>query len=107
MGQQNYKLFIVFTLLAIAYNIIHLIFLGFALSHLLESTSFNKDYNQDLTLAWISVILPVPLMGFLFYLLGFHAWITYQGFSTYEYIFWKRLRDRLSAKIKVSYKPLP
>jgi len=49
------------------------------------------------------VTLPAPLLFFLVYLLTFHAWISYQGFSTYEYILWKRLRDRLRAKTKVRY----
>jgi hypothetical protein len=43
----------------------------------------------------------VPILAFIIYLLLFHAWISYHGFSTYEYILWTRIKERLHKKIKV------
>jgi len=40
------------------------------------------------------------MLGFLLYLLVFHWWLCRQGYSTYEYILWKRLRDRLLEKTR-------
>ena len=87
-------------MLAFVYNLVHPLLVSFLLHHLYKHPS-PASFPQDATLCWISVTLPAPLLFFLVYLLTFHAWISYQGFSTYEYILWKRLRDRLRAKTKV------
>jgi hypothetical protein len=50
----------------------------------------------------VSLVSSAPLFLFLAYLLGFHAWITFHGFSTYEYILWRRMKLKLIAKLKVT-----
>jgi hypothetical protein len=39
------------------------------------------------------------MLGFLAYLLGFHSWIKYKGFSTYEYIMWNRIKVKMQMKV--------
>jgi len=50
----------------------------------------------------VSLASAGPLFLFLAYLLVFHAWITFHGFSTYEYILWRRMKQKLLAKLKVN-----
>lgn len=105
IGEQNYRLFIIFSILVVLLNIAHLIIMSIALSFLYPASNHSEGNNPspDALLTLLSLPLPALLLLSMLYLLSFHAYLALRGgFSTYEYILWKRLRDRLIAKTKVS-----
>lgn len=96
IGESNYRMFVIFSLLCFLQNLLHVIFFGLALQ-LLQ----NNPQNTQLAFCWISLLLAIIMLIFLVHLLIFHGWINYQGFSTYEYILWRRMKSTLYDKVKV------
>lgn len=87
---------------AMAHTFLHVILQAIALSNIYITV--DSDYASiEITLCWISLAVPVPLGIFLIYLMTFHSWIKFHGFSTYEYILWKRMKIKLYQKYQVSF----
>lgn len=96
IGEGNYRMFVTFTLLCFLQNLLHVVFFGLTLQ-LLQ----NNPQNTYLVFCWISILLGSIMLIFLVHLLIFHGWINYFGFSTYEYILWRRMKATLNDKLKV------
>ena len=62
----------------------------------------STRFSLHATFTWISLAISVPLIGFMIYLVVYHAHITYLGISTFEKILFERMRLKNDLKLKVS-----
>ena len=62
----------------------------------------STRFSLHATFTWISLVISVPLIGFMIYLVVYHAHITYLGISTFEKILFERMRLKNDLKLKVS-----
>jgi hypothetical protein len=48
------------------------------------------------------IVIHIAVLGFIMYLISFHVWINIQGFSTFEFVIWSRMKREKLAFLKVT-----